>query len=110
MRSPGLTAIPASGGTTSADTPETLIRDARLLLQACGIDRSQSWVSRTVRAYHGSAIRGLPFGHFLAARLELGAQQRAELHAHPEYRYVLEYADPVGETAVGNVMREQGRR
>jgi hypothetical protein len=93
----------------SAATPESLIRDAHLLMQACGIHRSPSWAARTVRTFVQSSVHGLPFGDYLAARLQLNAQQRADLLARSEFARVISYADPTGETAVRNVMKESPR-
>lgn len=89
---------------TTTVTPESLIRSAHALLDAAGITRSATWVTRTVRGYLRSPAAGLPFGQVLAAELELNARQRAAMQARSEYRYVLGYADPTGETAVQHVM------
>lgn len=107
MSPPIATATRSPRCTTTAVTPETLIRDTHALIEAAGIDRSANWVTKAVRAYLRSPLRNLPFGPVLAARLKLNAQQRTELYARTEYRYVLEYADPTGETAVRNVMAVQ---
>lgn len=90
-------------------TPETLLRDASRLLEACGIVRSGAWMNRTVRDYMSARVEGLPFGTFLAARVEMNAHQRRILAERADLRYLLTYADPTGETAVRNVMREVGR-
>lgn len=107
MSPPGIRPTPASGGTTSAATPEILLRDATRLMASCGILRAPSWIRRIVRDYLRSPIRGLLFGDYLAARLQLNAQQRRELEAQSELRYVLDYADPTGETAIRHVMAAQ---
>lgn len=86
---------------------EGLTRDAHLLLDACGVQRSPSWVSRTVRDFLASDLRGMPFGMFLTARVELNSMQRRALAERADLRYILSYADPTGETAVRNVMRER---
>jgi hypothetical protein len=88
----------------TAVTPETLIRDTHRLIEAAGIDRSANWVTKTVRGFLRSSFSGVPFGQYLAARLELTARQRADMLARSDLRYVLEYADPTGEAAVRNVM------
>lgn len=110
MSPPDVTATSRERRNTSAVAPDDLIRDANLLMQACGLVRSRSWVSRTVRTYLRSTVRGLPFGQVLASELELNARQRADMMARSEFRYVLEYRDPTGETAVARVMRERGLR
>lgn len=91
------------------DTTEALLRDAALLLNVAGIERSPSWLSRTVRAYVAAPIEGLPFGLFLAAKVQMNAVQRRRVAEHADTRYLLSYADPTGETAIRNVMREQSR-
>jgi hypothetical protein len=95
---------------TSADTAESLARDAGLLLHACGVIRSRGWISRAVRDYLASDWTALPFGMFLAAKVELSDAQRRVLAERSDLRYLLSYADPTGETAIRNVMREQARR
>lgn len=102
MSPPGLAATDNRRNTSA----ETLDRDAHALMTACGIARSRSWVSRTVRTYLRSPLRGLPFGDYLAARLQLSAQQRADMLARSEFARVISYADPTGETAVRNVMAQ----
>ncbi|MGV8973375.1 MAG: hypothetical protein ACOH10_13720 [Rhodoglobus sp.] len=94
---------------TNAETvgqprPESLARDTGRLLAACGIERSRSWTSRTVRDYVSSAI-DYPFGAYLLNRVQLNAEQRRIVRADNELAYLLEYADPTGETAVRNVTR-----
>lgn len=104
MSPPGLTASSSARCITTAATPETLIRDTHTLLEAAGIHRSPNWVTKTVRSYLRSTVRGLPFGQVLAAELQLTIQQRAQLASRSELRYVLEYRDPTGEAAVRNVL------
>ncbi len=109
---PGGTVAPSirreheSRGSGSA-TPESLTRDAHRLLDACGIARSPKWVQRVVRDYCSASASGLPFGMYLANRVELNAQQRQAILDRSDLRYLLEYADPTGETAVRNVLREK---
>ncbi len=95
-----------SRGSGSA-TPESLNRDAHRLLDACGIARSPKWIQRVVRDYCSASASGLPFGIYLANRVELNAQQRQAVLDRSDLRYLLEYADPTGETAVWNVRREK---
>lgn len=92
-------------------TPEALIRDAMRLLQRCGIARSPKWAQRVVRDYiYRVAGSGFPFGAYLLNRVELNAEQRRAAMNDPEVAYLLEYADPTGETAVRNVLQGGGRR
>lgn len=105
MKPPSLTSTTTSGRTTqAATTRETLLRNAIRLMATSGLARSHAWTRQVVRDYCRSSVRGFPFGDYLAARLQLSAQQRAELYASSEYRNVLCYSDPTGETAVRNVM------
>jgi hypothetical protein len=87
-------------------TPEVLNRDAHQLLAKCGIERSPSWVKRTVRDYarHVSG-NGFPFGAYLLNRVEMNAVQRRVAMNDPELASMLCYADPTGETAVNRVIR-----
>lgn len=91
-------------------TKTSLQRDARLLLDACGVHRGGNWIARVVLDYLAAPIQGLPFGLFLTARLELSDEQRRRLAESADLRYLLSYADPTGETAIRNVMRERGER
>jgi hypothetical protein len=104
MGPPGLTATPSERRSSQAVTRDTLVRDTHDLFTACGIYRSPSWVSTLVGKYRRSPMRGLPFGQFLAARVQLTAEERARLRVHPDYRRVIAYRDPTGETAVRHVM------
>lgn len=90
------------------DTQSKLVADARLLLEACGVKRGGNWISRTVRDFLSAPLQGLPFGLFLAVRLELSVHQRLELAERADLRYLLTYSDPTGETVVRKVMRERG--
>jgi len=93
----------------SQTRPECLARDAEHLLVRCGVARSRAWVSRIVRDYASSiAGTGFPFGAYLLNRVELNAEQRRTAMNDPEVAYLLEYADPTGETAVRNVLRGAG--
>lgn len=91
------------------DTKSSLARDARLLLDACGVERGANWISRTVRDYLDAPVAGIPFGMYLVARIELNAVQRRHLAERADLRYLLTYADPTGETAVRNIEREARR-
>ena len=94
---------------TSAETQEStdsLCREASALLEACGIGRSRSWVSRTVRDYQVRVqLTGYPFAAWLLNRVQLNAEQRLRILHDPELAYLLAYADPTGETAVRNIVR-----
>lgn len=104
MSPPGVLTPTSPRCSTTAVSPESLIRGAHALLESAGVHRSANWVTKTVRAYLRSPAAGLPFGQVLAAELELSSKQRAAMQARSELRYVLEYADPTGETAVRRVL------
>lgn len=72
--------------------------------------RTESWVARVSRDYARVAIPGTPIGVFIATRFALDSVERRRLAERADLRYLLSYADPTGETAVRNVMREQKRR
>lgn len=85
-------------------TVENLIKESARVLEACGITRSRSWLSRTVRDYmRHAAPKSVPFAYWLANRVQLSDAHRARLM--DELRYTLVYSDPTGETAVRHVMR-----
>lgn len=88
-------------------TQSSLVRDARLLLEATGVARGSNWISRAVRDYLAAPVR-IPFGLFLSARVELSALQRRVLAERADLRYLLSYADPTGESAVRNVLKVRG--
>lgn len=104
MSPPGALAPLRPRCSTTTVTPEVLIRGAHKVLDAAGVRRSATWVTRTVRAYLRSPALGLPFGQVLAAEVQMSAEQRAAIQARTDLRYVLEYADPTGEAAVRRVM------
>lgn len=97
------------GGTTNTDemSAEGLIRATRQVLDAFGIDMSQSKVSRLVRRYRSTvAPKGFPFADYVVNGLVITAAKRAVVA--DELRRAISYADPTGETAVRNVARERG--
>lgn len=90
------------------DFKSSLIKDTRDLIHACGIHRGENWISRAVRAYLDAPVQGLPFGLYLAAKLELSHKQRAALVDRADSLYRLTYSDPTGNQAARNVDRELG--
>jgi hypothetical protein len=98
---------PRSGGSTSA---ESLVKAAHLVLDNCGISMSPSKVSRLVRTYqYRVAQNGFSFFQFLANAVQLSEEQKRAALLNPDIARAISYADPTGETAVNNVLRE-GRR
>jgi len=87
---------------------DSLFTEASMILSAVGIDRSASWLTRTIHDFRRSAIEGMPFGVYLVARVGLNEQQRRAIAERADLRYILSYADPTGETAVRNLMRRGG--
>jgi hypothetical protein len=51
---------------------------------------------------------GLAFEEFLANSVQLTAEQRRRALANPDIARVIAYADPTGEAAVNNVLRDDG--
>jgi hypothetical protein len=98
---------PVTGGNTSA---ETLIKHAHKLLADCGITMSPSKVSRLVREFQNRvAQNGFAFEAFLVNSVQLTSEQRRRALANPDIARVIAYADPTGETAVNNILRERTR-
>lgn len=92
------------------DSVEQLLQDALMVLDAVGIHRSASWVSRTVRDFLAPRTVQIPFGLYLATRVEMNAAQRRRLAERADFRYLLTYADPTGEQASRHVARERGEQ
>jgi hypothetical protein len=82
----------------------------REFLQTSGLERTESWVQRVSRDYARLAIPGTPVGVFIATRIALNPVERRRLAERADLRYLLSYADPTGETAVRNIMRDRGQR
>jgi len=92
--------------TSTPDEISKIVSQAGRVLEACGIVRSPSWLSRTVRSYmRHAAPKGLTFGAWLVTQVQLGEEHRRRVLSDPELRYVLVYSDPTGESAVRNAMR-----
>lgn len=86
---PGLEPAPTAWNDSQADRPETVeaaIRAAHDFIAAAGLNLRPRKVTRLVRAYLATRAAQQSFGAWLIA-----------------------YADPTGETAVRNVLRERGR-
>ncbi len=101
---PTATAVPASGGSTST---ETRVNAAHLILDNAGVRMSPSKVSKIVRDYERNvAANGFDFFHFLANAVQLSAEQQRAALSNPDVAKAISYADPTGETAVRNVLRQ----
>lgn len=83
----------------------------KLLLDS-GIQCSNRKVARIVRNYNVACARGSRrslYDH-LVYTLCMDVEQRRRVREHPDYMVVIAYADPTGEAAVHNVLRQQRRR
>jgi len=97
------------GGRQARLEPDRLIREAHAVFGRAGVPVSPGRVIKLVRTYVGHVQgTGLAFGDYLDTQVEMSETQR---HADPdELRKVVSYADYVGERAVNNVLKGQGRR
>jgi hypothetical protein len=107
-------ATQTSGGTTSAEAEsqvERLVRIAHSVLDATGYAMGSSKVRRIVRTFEARvAGNGWSFFDYFANSIQLDAARRRELLNRPDIARVICYADPTGEMAVANVLREGGQR
>ncbi len=88
---------------------DRLIAAAHTVLSNCGVQMSLTKVRRTVQIYERQAQRyGFDFGRCIATQVEVSEMQRRVIA--DELRKVVSYADQVGERAVSNVLKDQGRR
>lgn len=109
--SPGLLAATRSGGST-APTKNDLIGAARLILDNCGIAFGNRHIFRLVDQFKDRApyADGRVFFQFLANAVQLSAEQQRTALLNPDIARAIAYADPTGETAVNNIIREGMRR
>lgn len=104
---PGVAHAAASDGMTSSDM-EALKAAARTILWNVGIDYSPNKIARLCLRFRDRVERnGFGFFDFLANSVALSAQQRRAALSNPDVARAISYADPTGETAVANVMRER---
>lgn len=104
---PGVTRTSSSPQRFDPAGLEDLKAAARTILWNCGIEYGPSKIHRLCchfvnRVQHN----GFDFFDFIANRVELTAQQRRTALANPDVQRVIAYADPTGEIAVANVMRD----
>lgn len=109
MSPPGLMARPRMGGTTSPSTNE-LVNAARLILDNCGIAFSTNKIVRLVVRFNATMpnASGHAFFLYLTNAVQMSAEQQRAALRNPDIARVISYADPVGETAARNVLRERG--
>ncbi len=98
-----------TGGESRPQSVERLVAQTTAVLARFDVRWSRSKVSRAVRAYmHHVQGNGFAFADFFANQVVLSEYQRRLMA--DELRKVTAYVDPVGERAVRNVLRDQGRR
>lgn len=97
------------GGTTSP-TKSQLIAGTRLICDNCGVSLSTNKIVRLVCRFLDRAPNApmALFWQYLAASLQLSAEQRTRAMAHPDIARWIAYADPTGEAATTNVLRRRG--
>lgn len=102
-----------SGGTKSTEAKtqtDDLVRRAQIILGACGFPMGPSKVSRLVRRFqYRVEHNGYAFFDFIANAMRLTEAQRRAALADPDVAKCIAYADPTGEAAVENVMRQERR-
>ncbi len=88
---------------------DRLIAAARTVLSDRGVQMSWTKVRRMVQMYERQAQRyGFDFGRFIDSQIAMSEVQRRVVA--DELRRVTAYVDHVGERAVNNVLKDQGRR
>lgn len=112
MTAPAATAAPDIRRNTSAEAKgqtEHLIRIAHVVLANVGYQMAAHRVTKRVRQFEREvAGNGWSFLDYLATSIAIDAERRVQLLNNPDVQRVIAYADPTGETAVGNVKRERG--
>lgn len=105
-------ALTESGGSKSTEAKrqtEAMIRAANVVARNCGLPIGPSKVSKLVRIYQRNVeYKGVAFFDFFANAIELDERQRREALNDPDVMRAIAYADPTGETAVKNVIKERG--
>ena len=88
-----------------------MVNAACLVLDNCGIAMSINKVSRLVRRFIDTAPHadGNLFFLYLANAVQMSEAQKRAALTNPDIARAINYADPTGETAVNNVLREQRR-
>ena len=89
---------------------EDLKKVARTILWNVGFNYSPNKIARLCLTFSERVERnGFDFFDFLANTVQLDADQRRRALANPEIARAISYADPTGEAAVRNVMRQARR-
>lgn len=98
-----------AGNWDSGKERDTLLKVAHTVLGNCGIEMRPAKVRRLVQTFqHRVERNGFAFFDFLANSVALSAEERRRALADPDLQRVISWADPTGETAVSNVLRERG--
>lgn len=85
---------------------EDLVAQVGTVFNAAGIAMASSKIRRLVRTYkYRPEANGYVFADYLINALALTVMQRQQIR--DELARVLAYADPVGELATNNVMKER---
>lgn len=87
---------------------EHLLRIASVVASRTGVELTAGRLRKLVTHYRRSSQTG-PWGFFdyIANALQLDALTKQRARRDPTVQRVIEYADPTGEQAVSNVMRER---
>lgn len=96
-----------TSGETRAPSTESLTRIAHSVLDHFGYEMTRSHISRLVRRYEAT-VSGWSFFDYFANAIALDSDQRAQARLNPDVARAISYADPTGETAVGNVVKARG--
>ncbi len=89
--------------------PDRLIREAHAVFDRLGVPVSPGRVIKLVRTYvRRMQDSGLAFGDYIDQQVAMSEVQRRAVA--DELHRVTAYRDPVGERAVNNVLKSQGRR
>lgn len=108
MRAAAIVAT-STGNWDGGPQRDRLITAAHAVLSNCGVELSFTKVRRMVQNYERRAQRyGFDFGEFIANQVVMSEYQRRVVA--DELRNVTAHVDPVGEQAVNNVLKDQGRR
>jgi len=94
------------GGTTSP-LQNRMVNAARAIFDSCGLGFSENKISRIVRRFiaWSPTAGGDAFFAYLANEVQMSESQKRTALANPDIAQAISYADPTGETAVGNIMR-----
>lgn len=107
---PGLTTGSRIGGSTSPST-NNLVNAARLILDNCGIAFSTNKIVRLVIQFNRAMpnANGHAFFLYLTNAVQMSEAQKVSALSNPDIARCIAYADPTGEAAVNNVMRQVRR-